>query len=56
MEAGRVNAVALSGRSWTIVEDVPQMAATATAPYLDPVHAMTEILKRVDDRWVNIVE
>jgi hypothetical protein len=32
------------------------MGATATAPHLDPVHAMAEILKRIDDRWVNIVE
>jgi hypothetical protein len=48
MDAGRVDAIALAGRLRTIVEDMPQMAAAATATHLDSVHAIAEILKRLD--------
>ena len=56
VEAGGVNAIALSGRARAIVEDMPEMAAAATASDLDPVHAIAEILKRLDGRRVNVVE
>jgi len=55
-KAGRVDAVALSGRLRAIIENMPQMAAAATAPDFGPVHAMAEILKRLDGRRVNVIE
>jgi len=33
-----------------------EMAAAATAPDLDPMHAIAEILKRLDGCRVNVVE
>jgi hypothetical protein len=56
VEASRVNTIALSSRSRAIVEDVTEMAAAATAADLDAMHAIAEILKRLDGRRVNIVE
>ena len=56
VEAGRVNAIALPGRSWAIIEDMPQMATAATAADLDAVHAMAKILIRLDGCWVHVVE
>src|SRR5215813_9417702 len=56
VEAGGVNAVALAGRSRAIIEDMPEMAATATAPDLDPVHAIAKILQRLDGCRIHVVE
>jgi hypothetical protein len=56
MQAGGVYAVALPGRSWAIVEDMAQMAAAAAAPDLDPVHAIAEILQRLNRSRFHIGE
>src|SRR5262249_19879089 len=56
VEAGGINAIALPGRSWAIVEDMAQMAAAAAAPYLDPMHAIAEILERLDRSGFHIVK
>src|SRR5262245_26937817 len=56
VEAGRINAIALASRSWAIIEDMPQMAAAATAPDFNPVHAMAKILKRLYYCRVHVVE
>src|SRR5579863_7323214 len=52
LETGRVDAVALAGRVRAVVENMPQMAPAAAAEHLDAVHAVAEVVARLDGALV----
>ena len=50
VERGRIDAIAQTGRFRAIGEHMPQVGVAASAPDLDPVHAMTEVIQAGDGR------
>src|ERR1700682_3422786 len=48
LQRGRVDAVALAGRRWSVLEDMTEVASAAAAMHLDPLHSVARVARRGD--------